>query len=329
MREITVLSNEMNTAEHLNSKPYLKQVLLANMKAEQSEENDDESESKETGEAGESEFKPLSRESAKEVAHRLSAILKHPDTPKKFYWDIVNRLCDMRSLSPLGDAVDEDEPEEIEKILLAYYNGEVPEETEAKPIENYSLPELFSAAFNHPDMNADLRVDLWQSICDSGFADIDSPEYIGALLGMKAEKITSKKPKFPRKDLRISYNKGFQEAKEHLDVIIDESEHEDYFLNALISLFGIIQKQANLDKDDLLVNLQDYCFAHTLGFDRAADDYRAKLGFKTAESDEPNEPEKEPNENDPNNSESAGGSTSSPIIEIPQNLAFAENNQRL
>jgi hypothetical protein len=106
-----------------------------------------------------------------------------------------------------------------------------------------------------------------------------------------------------------------------------ESEYEDCFINALIALLGVIKKQGKLDAEDLLLNLQEYVFGHSRGFDKAANEYIAKV-INTSSRDEETI-EEEPDENEPNNSKGAGSSISSPILEVPQNLAFAGNNQRL
>lgn len=186
----------------------------------------------------------ISKESAAEIAHHLSAVLNHPDTPSELYNDIVERVCDMANMSPLSDTSNDDKPEYLTKVLLAFgYNFESVKELYLEPTGNSIIPKS-SMSVN---------------------------------------------PKFPRKDLRISFGKAFQEAKEHLDVIIDESEHEDYFLAALASLFGIIKEQDGIDKDDLLLNLQDYCFAHSRAFDAAAQAYRKHIGFKPTLTDESNE----------------------------------------
>ena len=266
------------------------------------------------------------------MAHHLSAVLKNLGIPSKLYNSIVEGVCDMKNYSPLSDASKDDEPEEIEKVLLAHINQELPEETtriETKPLSFYTLPELLSAAFNHPDMDSDLRVDLWQRICDAKFADIDSPEYIGAMLGMKAENIAgiSIAKSSIRQSIRVSYIKQFEEAKEHLDMIMSISDYDKFFVEALISLFGVIKKQPDLDKEDLLLNLQEYVFGHSKGFYIAADEYISRVTNKSPTDEETTE--EEPDENEPNNSKGAGSSISSPILEVPQKLAFMGNNQRL
>lgn len=172
-------------------------------------------------------------------------------------------------------------------VLLASLNGKLSEETNS--LSAYTLPELLPISFNHPEMDSDLRVDLWQRINDTNFTGIHSAKYIGAMLGMKAYGKESTAKTAIRQSIRVSYSTQIEEAKEHLDLIIAESEHESHFLNALISLFGVIKKQSDLDKEDLLGNLQDYVFAHTLGFDSVANGYIAKFTSETSEAIEETE----------------------------------------
>lgn len=106
-----------------------------------------------------------------------------------------------------------------------------------------------------------------------------------------------------------------------------ESEYEDCFINALIALLGVIKKQGKLDAEDLLLNLQEYVFGHSKGFYIAADEYISRVTNKSPTDEETTE--EEPDENEPNNSKGAGSSISSPILEVPQKLAFMGNNQRL
>jgi hypothetical protein len=55
----------------------------------------------------------------------LSAVLNHPDTPAELYNDIVDRISDMATMTPLADANNNDKPEYLQKVLLAFgYNFE-------------------------------------------------------------------------------------------------------------------------------------------------------------------------------------------------------------
>ena len=133
-----------------------------------------------------------SKQAAAEIAVHLSAILRHPETPRDLYNAIAEEICVFSNEMTTPEYTSS--PEYIKSVLLASLR-KADEETEAeeKTLSSHSLPELLSAAFNHPDMDSDLRIELWETLNNTDRSDIDSPEYIAAILGMKAKNIASRR----------------------------------------------------------------------------------------------------------------------------------------